>query len=171
MKTLYPHQINTFSGTEKQRPPIPLRNYYETEISVPHEKTIEAVELILKTLNDVPVLIILAICNVKTSKATIGTHLYEMTSCISVAGVYYDNVLFSGRNEEVFQKLFSAFDAKRNEIPHTYHWGKRFPINNYRVANAYGDTFVNWKAEREAFLGTRGRRMFTNELMESINMT
>jgi hypothetical protein len=56
-------------------------------------------------------------------------------------------------------------------IPHTYHWGKMFPIDPVRVRAMYGAAIDTWAAARHTLLPTPElRRAFTNPMMQSLQL-
>jgi len=168
-KTVYPHQVYTIPGAQKRRAPMYIRNYYEFEIMVPFERTIDSLDLINNFLNENPAPIVIGVRFLKKSKAKLGTSRYEMSACIVVLGFYYTWLPSFRSTDETHQMLFAAFSA--SDIPHTYHWGKNMPMNDQWVQKGYGEDILTWKAERKEFLGDAGLRMFTNELMDVINVT
>jgi len=82
---------------------------------------------------------------------------YNTTAIVDIL-CPHDHVFFrkaAGFYETIFDRLDLA------SIPHTFHWGKRLPVNDRWVQSEFG---------REALLGEEGRKMFSSKLINDLGL-
>jgi hypothetical protein len=101
---------------------------------------------------------------VRASKALLAfTHFAPITCTIEFPGID------APRSREA-HKLLEAELVKRG-IPHTYHWGQVMPLNPRVVRAGFGDARVDaWLAARRSFLSPAGRRLFSNDMLDSLGL-
>jgi len=137
------------------------------EIGVPVERAGEVVDLIIEIMEQDPIAAPIAVRYVKATAATLGFTKYNITATIELPGPY-GRVLFRNTHT-VHQMIFDAL-VERN-IPHTFHWGQHFPNHQEWVARSYGtDALESFRTQRDTLLGTVGREMFANDIMEKIGI-
>ncbi|GAX17043.1 hypothetical protein FisN_5Hh428 [Fistulifera solaris] len=136
------------------------------EIGVPADRVVEAIEIIFKIVDRDPMAAPVAVRLVKKSGATLAFTKYDLTATIEMPGPC-DRILFRHRLR-ITQMIFKAFAA--SDIPHTYHWGQQFPLNDVWVPKAFGEDVVEtWKETRADFLGD-ALDTFSNEMMEDLGL-
>ena len=167
-KTMLPSQF--FTGKIMALPEFPYTvPGVGTEISVPLSKVQEAIDVILDVLSRNPIATPVAIRYVKPSKATLAFTRYEDVSVtIELPGAWGD-VSFT-ETGAVFQMIYDALEEKREDIPHSYHWGQHFPVNDKWVKNCYGSALTTWRQQRATLLGEVGQYTFSNDLMEKLGI-
>jgi FAD/FMN-containing dehydrogenase len=96
---------------------------------------------------------------VKGTAATLGFTRFSVTCIIELDGV------FSGPTNHFYQAFWKAL-IKEN-IPHTFHWGKIFEADDAHLRHMYSDKSVNqWLMARKQILEEEScRKVFTNALM------
>ena len=161
-----PSFYQTMPGAVKDLAPIYLSGYIEFEVMVPVDQALEAVELCLEVIDEDMLASPIGVRYVKPTTATLGPARYgELTAIIAL--VTYDQL---PRGRPLFHKIFEKFEERRDTLPHTYHWGKQMPENNYWVERAYGDALTEWQTKRDELLGAVGREMFANQLTEDLGI-
>jgi FAD/FMN-containing dehydrogenase len=144
------------------------------EISVPFSHIEDALNLILNETEAHVFGAALAFRYVKSSSATLAfTGNFENNTNEKFSDIVVTIEMPGGQNslsKEAHKAIFKAFD--NSDIPHRYHWGQDFPINNKWVIKSYGKAKVNlWMRKRSELLGEKGCKMFSNKLVESIALS
>jgi hypothetical protein len=137
------------------------------EVGVPLDRLQDAVDTIVKVVQEHPMPSPLAIRFVKQSNATLAfTKFGPVTATIEMPAPY-SYVLFAhvGQTQE---RIFAAL--AENDIPHTYHWGQNLPLNDEWVAKNYGSALTEWQEQRLLLLGEVGCNMFSNDLIETLGI-
>ncbi|GAX25336.1 hypothetical protein FisN_5Lh429 [Fistulifera solaris] len=135
------------------------------EFGVPADRVVEVIEIIFDIVRDDPLAGQIAMRFIKKSSATLGFNKYDLTATVEMSGPY--DVVFFRNQGRVRQKIKEAIAA--SGIPHTYHWGQDFPINDEWVRNAYGSSVDEWKQARLDFLGD-AIDTFSNDLLEDLGL-
>jgi hypothetical protein len=65
---------------------------------------------------------------------------------------------------------FVARAVAADTIPHAYHSGQHFHVNDFWVERAYGLDLEEFQDKRDELLGEVGRKMFASELMEQLGI-
>ena len=153
------------SGLEGVYPDIPqyIGKVTNSEMFVPLERTTDALNIIQRQLRDDPILLFVFLRFVKKSSSTLSAAIFNTTTTIDMISIQ-DEGLFS-RTSGWFERLFVEFET--SGIPHSYHWGKRFPLNNRWVPNAYGEDLTEWQDQRRMLLGGN-EAMFRNDAMDQL---
>ena len=102
----------------------------------------------------------------KKSSATLAFTKYDTTAIVDLF-CPWDNVFFT-TTAGIYDKIFDRLEAE--DIPHTFHWGKRFPVNDRWVPKAFGPDLDRWKAARESILDEDGRAMFSSEVIDALGL-
>jgi len=136
-------------------------------IQVPLEKTTEALEIFLGVVDTTLLAAPIGIRYVKgPTNALLGPNMFSpITAMIAFVSV---DLLPNSR--PLMQVIMEKFEERREEIPHTYHWGKQLPDNSDWVDVTYGDSITLWRAKRLELLGEVGARMFSNENMVELGI-
>lgn len=107
------------------------------EVNVPYEKAGEAVDIVLSVLDRIPIAAPVAVRYVKATAGTLTQTRYApYTATIEMSSVYAR--LAFHNTHEAFDEIEKALEARRDEIPHCYHWGQKFPENGFWVERAFG---------------------------------
>jgi hypothetical protein len=69
------------------------------------------------------------------------------------------------------QAIFEMLKAKG--IPHRFHWGQQYPLNDQWVSQSYpAEKVATWKAARQQLLPTtKAQLLFSNEMTDAIGLT
>jgi hypothetical protein len=163
-KTKKPYEWFTFKGAHdpSTMSPVPGTAF---EIGVPAERVVEAVELIFSIVDTDPLAAPVAIRFIKKSRATLAFTKFNLTASIEVSGPY-DRVFFQSQIE-IRNRIYEAMAT--SGIPHTYHWGQGFPVNDVWIPSAFGGQLDTWKKTRAEFLGD-AIDTFSSDLMEDIGL-
>ena len=135
------------------------------EFGVPADRVVEVIEIIFGIVQDDPLAGQIAMRFIKKSNATLAFNKYDLTATVEMSGPL-DRVFFQNQGR-VRQKIKDAITA--SGIPHTYHWGQDFPINDEWVRTAYGPRVDEWKQARADFLGD-AIDTFSNDLLENLGL-
>lgn len=155
---------NVFKGDGAHERLLPYRGT-SVEIGIPRSEVLNALDLLIKTVNQHPFYAPLAFRYVKKSTAMLAFTTYEDTVTIEMPG--FDDPMREARDGH--QAVFEAF--ANSNIPHTYHWGQNLPINHAWIEKAYGEGTVElWMNKRKAFLGEQGCHVFSNDLVDGLGL-
>ena len=146
-------------------PDIPY-NTTDLEICVPLERTTDALNVLDSLLRDDPIPIFLTLRFVKKSSSTLGFAKFDTSTTVEVTTLQ-DEDLWSLTGDWL-ERLFEEFETAG--IPHSYHWGKRFPLNSRWVSNAYGDDLTEWEEQRRILLGENAA-MFRNDVLDQLGIS
>ena len=136
-----------------------------TEIGVPLERTTDALAIIDNLILSDPLPFYYSLRFVKKTSSTLGFTKFDTTTAIELLG-FQDPKLWT-LTYDWYERLFAAF-ATAN-IPYSYHWGKRFPLNKNWVPNTYGDALTEWQEQRRILLDTN-EPMFRNDVLDQLGL-
>ena len=166
--TKYPFEFFTSSFAHKEFTPAPLPGT-GMELGFPQEKVMDALNVIFDVIDRDPTATPVAVRFVKSSNATLAFTKFEgVTATIEMPGPY-TRFLFH-ETKRAYQKIFDSFESKRDSIPHSYHWGQYFPVNDYWVKNCFGEAMKDWMDQRSALLDAAGREMFASDLIVALGL-
>jgi hypothetical protein len=151
------YNANSFLGSNTRKAPFFIAGYTEIEVFVSSDDATRVIELYRKVLNKDPVFTFLGLRYFSSTQATLAMGRFKPYTA-AIATFSYQN---SPGTYFGFQKIFEALEA--SNIPHVYHWGKRFPKESNWVAAQYGDSLVEWLEQRDEFLTPEGKDMFSNK--------
>jgi len=152
-------------GSLSGYPDVPY-NVVDMELCVPLERTTDALNVIEGLLRDDPIAVLIVTLRfVKKSSSTLGLAKFDTTTTVEMTS-FQDEDLWR-LTYDWFERLFAEFETA--DIPHSYHWGKRFPLNNRWVPNTYGDDLTEWEEQRRILLG-ENEAMFRNDVMDQLGI-
>ena len=135
-----------------------------TSIGVPIDRAEEVLELLfeLAPRHNPPALF--ALRYALPTPATLGFTRHASHTCVVEAdGPLSDHMRDFHR--AAWQELAES------GIPHTYHWGKMFPMDPVQVRAMYGSAIDRWAAARHSLLPTPElRRAFSNPMMQTLQL-
>ncbi len=101
---------------------------------------------------------------VKQSRATLAFTSHDPVTCIlEVDGAH------SARTLAAQQRTWLG--VAQAKIPHTFHWGKRNELDAASVRACYGARVDAWLTARRRLLDAEGRRIFSNEFSDHLNLS
>lgn len=147
----------------KETSPILFRRS-SIEIAVPMDRAKDAMKLIFDVTRKKKLVAPLVLRYVKSSSALLAFTRYSpVTVTMEMPGL--DN----SHSRKSHEAIFKAFS--KSDIPHGYHWGKALPLNGDWVKNSFGNDIIKtWKKRRLELLGEQGCRMFSNRLLETLDL-
>ena len=145
-----------------------------TEIAVPLAHANQAINCILDVLQTHLLAAPLGIRYIPASQAPLAVNQYEgITVTIELPGPEKGKGIFSliPDAEAAHAAIFQALDAQG--IPHRFHWGQQYPMNNTWVPQSYPEAQISaWKAARVQLLpSTKAQHLFANDMTDAIGLT
>ena len=124
------------------------------EVGVPHERSVDAVDLMTSCPEINHYAGIIACRFVQQSKALLAFTRFPTTCTIELPGVKNANT----------QKFYDATYARlfASDIPVTAHWGQIYPKGD-QILSAYGTNLHRWLAARRALLSPAMQSVFAHE--------
>lgn len=135
------------------------------ELGIPLDRTLDALSAIFSVTDQHTFGAPVALRYVKGSDATLAFTCHAPTTCtIEMPGID------SASARAAHPLLFEAVAGRG--IPVTYHWGQQGRYDNASIVAGYGAARVGrWLDARRAFLSPEGRRMFSNDLLDSCGLS
>ncbi|HEY4786322.1 MAG TPA: FAD-binding protein, partial [Bacteroidales bacterium] len=133
-----------------------------TAIGIPISYTNQVTDLLLNINNKTPFPGIFAYRYVKQSKATLAFTQYKDTCVVELDGV--ESELTWGFYNAIWEALWE------NNIPHTFHWGKIFQLDDEKVRQAYGNRRDRWVAARNKLLPKQTIDIFSNATLHNLGL-
>jgi D-arabinono-1,4-lactone oxidase len=140
---------------------------YTFEFGLPQDRAVEALWIVIRALRSDPVLTALEIRFNKKSRATLAFTKYDNTVTIDVPIQQAKSGWYSNA-DATMKKIANAMEA--SGIPHTYHWGKNYPMNDRWVPAAYGASLTEWRTKRERLLDADAQAMFSTGLLRELGV-
>lgn len=124
-----------------------------------------ALEAIFSVTDDLVFGAPVALRYVRNSDALLAfTHFAPISCAIEMPGID------SARARDAHAKIEAAL--VNHGVRHTYHWGQALPASETVVRAGFGNDRVDrWLAARRAFLTAKGRRTFSNDLVEDCGLS
>jgi hypothetical protein len=105
---------------------------------------------------------------VKKSNAALAFTKYNLMAAIEMHA-FQGNFLFTDTGS-IYQEMFDAFEAKRDTIPHSYHWGKYHLVSSKWVAAPYCSALVEFQEQQSILLDKAGHNMFASDLLKKLDV-
>ena len=136
-----------------------------TEICVSLERTTDALAIIDNLILSDPLPFYYSLRFVKKTTSTLGFTKFDTSTAIELLG-FQDATLWT-LTYDWYERLFAAFETA--DIPYSYHWGKRFPLNKNWVPKTYGDALTEWQEQRRILLDSN-EPMFRNDVLDQLGL-
>lgn len=147
--------------------PFPTTNL---EVYVSSNKATEVVEIFLDIVKRRVFVSGVNVRYIRPSAGTLeSTRFGPLTAAIDVFGPW-DDWLFSD-TEDTFEEIFTALAARKDDIPHCWHWGKKLPKDDGAWIDwCLGSDKDAWINQRKILLDPQQQDMFSNEYLESLGL-
>jgi len=164
--TKYPAEHMVFiPEAENEYTPFPLPTT-TVEIGTPIERLKDVLDICFEVLESDPLPCNFRVRYSKKSSATLAFTRYNTTAIVDLLCPF--DYIFFRKTADIYERIFDRVD--RASIPHTFHWGKHFPVNDQWVQKGFGSDLHRWKAAREALLGEDGRNMFSSKVIDALGL-
>lgn len=124
------------------------------EIGVPHDRSVDAVEILTSCKEIGHYAGIIACRFVKASTASLAFTQFPITCTIELPGVKNANT------QKFYDAAYAALFA--SDIPVTAHWGQIYPKGD-EILKAYGPNLHRWLVARRALLSPAMQSVFAHE--------
>ena len=121
------------------------------EVGVPHDRSVDAVDLLMSCPEIKKYAGIIACRFVKASSALLAFTQFPVTCTIELPGVK------NAHTQHFYDAAYAKFFA--SDIPVTAHWGQIYPVGDEILA-AYGTNLHRWLAARRALLSPQMQAVF-----------
>ncbi len=136
-----------------------------TAMGIPLGQVRNAVEIVLRLIDEHPAPALVALRYVRASDGTLAFTSHQPHTCVlEIDGPR------SRRVTALYRRAWRALDEAG--IPYTFHWGKMNHLDANRVRKIYGDARVDaWIDARRTLLTTSDlRRVFANDFLKRLGM-
>ena len=135
-----------------------------TAIGVPIDRAEEVLEMLFSLAPQHQPPALFALRYTLPTRATLGFSRHAPRTCI----VEVDGPL-SDRMRDFQRAVWQGL--RDSQIPHTYHWGKMFPLDATLARRTYGAAVDNWTSARRELLTTPElQRAFTNPMLQGLQL-
>lgn len=133
-----------------------------TAIGIPIAYANKVTDILININTQTPFPGIFAYRYVKKSKATLAFTQFDHTCVLELDGVE------SQLTWNFFNAVWKALED--NDIPHTFHWGKIYKLDDNKVKKAFGDKRDRWVASRNKLLPKESLTLFSSPALVNLGL-